>query len=478
MGQGLNTKIRQIVAAEFAVPLESVRVMPTSTEKNNNTSPTAASASTDLNGTAALRACRDLEGPARRGGCAAFRSTDDGIEASPDAHPLRASGRERRPHGPGSGSSFASSSGWPTRSASTWAPRLLRHAGRRLQSRDRARQPVPVLHQWRRRFRSGDRSADRRARGDTRRYPDGPRPIAQSGHRPRPGDRRLRPGDGLGDDARSCCTPKRASCCRNSPNNYKIPGVECIPAHFRVDFLEDSDNPINLLGSKAVGEPPFVLGISVGMAAKSGDFASLSPGRSPALAFPATSEELLKHLAASMRPGPLNDIVPETDEGAKSVSEPRSEEEFMALAIAKARDGIAAGQSPFGAIIVRGQDVVAATHNTVWRDTDPTAHAEVNCIRSAARSLKLIDLSGCEMYSTCEPCPMCLAAIHWAKIDRVVYGATIADAAAAGFCELHVDAKLLAEMGKSPLKVESGLLREECAQLFELWQKTGLCGTY
>jgi guanine deaminase len=134
---------------------------------------------------------------------------------------------------------------------------------------------------------------------------------------------------------------------------------------------------------------------------------------------------------------------------------------FLEVAIAKARDGIAAGQSPFGAIIVRGTDVLATTHNTVWRDTDPTAHAEVNCIRAAAMALKLIDLRGCEMYSTCEPCPMCLSAIHWAKIDRVVYGATIADAAAAGFCELHVDAKLLAEMGKSPLKVESGLLREE-----------------
>ena len=139
--------------------------------------------------------------------------------------------------------------------------------------------------------------------------------------------------------------------------------------------------------------------------------------------------------------------------------ESTSEEKFMSLAIAKARDGIAAGQSPFGAIIVRGSEVVAATHNTVWLTTDPTAHAEVNCIRAAARALKLIDLSGCEMYSTCEPCPMCLAAIHWAKIDRVVYGATIADAAAAGFCELHVDAKLLAEMGKSSLKVESGLLQ-------------------
>jgi tRNA(Arg) A34 adenosine deaminase TadA len=150
----------------------------------------------------------------------------------------------------------------------------------------------------------------------------------------------------------------------------------------------------------------------------------------------------------------------------------------MSLAIAKAREGIAAGQSPFGAIIVRGDLVVAATHNTVWRDTDPTAHAEVNCIRSAAKALALIDLSGCEMYSTCEPCPMCLSAIHWAKIDRVVYGASIADAATAGFCELHVAAKQLAQMGKSPLKVEGNVLREECAALFELWKKTGLCGTY
>jgi guanine deaminase len=158
--------------------------------------------------------------------------------------------------------------------------------------------------------------------------------------------------------------------------------------------------------------------------------------------------------------------------------EPSSEPYFMSLAIAKAREGIAAGQSPFGAVIVRDGSVVAATHNTVWRDTDPTAHAEVNCIRSAARALAAIDLGGCEMFSTCEPCPMCLSAIHWSKIDRVVYGATIADAAAAGFCELHVDARALAEMGRSPLKVESGLLREQCAELFKQWREAGLCQSY
>jgi len=155
-----------------------------------------------------------------------------------------------------------------------------------------------------------------------------------------------------------------------------------------------------------------------------------------------------------------------------------TDEEFMRQAIGVTREGIAAGQSPFGAVIVKDGAVVAATHNTVWRDLDPTAHAEVNCIRGAAGALQAIDLHGCEMYSTCEPCPMCLAAIHWAKIDRVVYGATIDDAARAGFCELHVDAQALAQMGRSPLKVESGLLRAECAALFQQWREAGLCQAY
>ncbi len=155
-----------------------------------------------------------------------------------------------------------------------------------------------------------------------------------------------------------------------------------------------------------------------------------------------------------------------------------SNPDFMRIAVEKAREGIAAGQTPFGAVVVRNGNVVAAAHNTVWRDTDPTAHAEVNAIRLAARALGGIDLAGCEMFTTCEPCPMCLSAIHWSKIERVVYGATIVDAAAAGFNELHVSARKLAEMGGSRLRVEADPDAQECRDLFPLWKKTARSGKY
>lgn len=154
------------------------------------------------------------------------------------------------------------------------------------------------------------------------------------------------------------------------------------------------------------------------------------------------------------------------------------EQEYMRLAIRKAQEGISRGQSPFGSAIVRGGQAVAVTHNSVWLTCDPTAHAEVNCIRAAATALKTISLQGCTLYSTTEPCPMCLSAIHWAKIDRVVFGATIADATTAGFSELSVPAATLAQMGGSPLVVESGLLQQECAALFDEWLQSGKAKAY
>ena len=155
-----------------------------------------------------------------------------------------------------------------------------------------------------------------------------------------------------------------------------------------------------------------------------------------------------------------------------------TEADFLRAAIGAAREGIAAGQSPFGSVIARDGQIVTASHNTVWRDTDPTAHAEVNNIRAASRVLKSIDLAGCTLYSTCEPCPMCLAAIHWSKIGRVVYGAAIADAAAAGFSEMRVPARELARLSGSPLVVEGGLLAEECRALFAEFRKAGKAITY
>ncbi len=152
--------------------------------------------------------------------------------------------------------------------------------------------------------------------------------------------------------------------------------------------------------------------------------------------------------------------------------------EFMQVAIERARQGIAAGQSPFGTAIVLDGRVVAAAHNTVWREVDPTAHAEINAIRIASKALGRIALEGCTLYSTCEPCPMCLAASHWAKVDRVVFGASIADAEAAGFRELPVGAIDLAARGRSHLVVESGLLVAECVGLFSEWTLARLGESY
>ncbi len=145
----------------------------------------------------------------------------------------------------------------------------------------------------------------------------------------------------------------------------------------------------------------------------------------------------------------------------------------MGLAIEAARRGIGAGQSPFGAVIVRGDEMVACSHNVVWRTTDPTAHAEVTCIREACAALKVIKLSDCRMYTTCEPCPMCASAIHWSGLASVSYGATIADAESAGFSELRMACERLLQEGGSPVKVRAGLMQAQCAGLFGEWTRGG-----
>jgi len=142
--------------------------------------------------------------------------------------------------------------------------------------------------------------------------------------------------------------------------------------------------------------------------------------------------------------------------------------EWMRAAIAEARRGLKRRDGgPFGAVVVLGDRIVARGHNRVVSTNDPTAHAEIVAIRKAARSLGRFDLSKTELYTTCEPCPMCLAAIHWARIGRFYFGCTAGDAAAIGFDD---QAFYDACRGAGLRRVEAvPLLRNECLPLFEIW---------
>jgi guanine deaminase len=144
--------------------------------------------------------------------------------------------------------------------------------------------------------------------------------------------------------------------------------------------------------------------------------------------------------------------------------------DFMRRALDEARAHLAAMDGgPFGACLVRGDEVLAVAHNTVLKDQDPTCHGETNAIRLAARKLGRYDLSGCEIYSTTEPCPMCFAAIHWARIDRLIYGTTIGEVARLGFNELTIGSRQMQELGRSPVAIYPGFLADECRQLLAEW---------
>ena len=142
---------------------------------------------------------------------------------------------------------------------------------------------------------------------------------------------------------------------------------------------------------------------------------------------------------------------------------------FMKKAISEARRNLVRPDGgPFGACIVKDGKILAVARNTVLGN-DATCHAEVNAIRKASRKLGTFDLSGCEIYSTTEPCPMCFGAIHWARIGAVHYGTGIRDAARAGFHELRISNKRMKALGKSRLEIMPGLLREEGLDLFKAW---------
>ena len=150
----------------------------------------------------------------------------------------------------------------------------------------------------------------------------------------------------------------------------------------------------------------------------------------------------------------------------------KTQMDLMRMAIAEAKEGIAVGQSPFGAVVATPDGkVVAAAHNLVRAHEDATAHAEIVAIRRACSHLATIELSGHVLATTCEPCPMCAAAIHWAKLDAVIYGAEISDARDAGFNELSLPIAVLYQRGGSSVQVQANVLREECRELFQLWKQ-------
>ncbi len=145
---------------------------------------------------------------------------------------------------------------------------------------------------------------------------------------------------------------------------------------------------------------------------------------------------------------------------------------FMRLAVKEALFGVIHEHGgPFGAVIVKKNKVIARAHNTVLKDNDATCHAEVNVVRKASKKLKTFDLKGCEIYTTCEPCPMCFSAMHWANIKRVYYGATLADAKKAGFNELDISAKEMKMYGKSKVELKEKVLCEECLIPFGVFKK-------
>lgn len=143
--------------------------------------------------------------------------------------------------------------------------------------------------------------------------------------------------------------------------------------------------------------------------------------------------------------------------------------EFLRRAIALATENVAAGTGgPFAAVIVRDGKIVGEGANSVTATHDPTAHAEVNAIRAAAKALGSFALAGCELYTSCEPCPMCLAAAYWARVDAVYYGASAADAARVGFDDAFLYAELRKDSVDRKLRATQ-LLGDEAWTSFAAW---------
>ena len=145
------------------------------------------------------------------------------------------------------------------------------------------------------------------------------------------------------------------------------------------------------------------------------------------------------------------------------------EKKFMRKAIALSTQNIENGGGPFGAVIVKEGKVIATGTNRVTQKHDPTAHAEVEAIRKAAKKLGSFHSQGCEIYTSCEPCPMCLGAIYWAHLDRIYYGNTKADAKSIGFDDSFIYDEISLNPQDRHIKTIQ-LLPEEAIKTFEAWK--------
>ncbi|MDD3262692.1 MAG: nucleoside deaminase [Candidatus Absconditabacteria bacterium] len=144
-------------------------------------------------------------------------------------------------------------------------------------------------------------------------------------------------------------------------------------------------------------------------------------------------------------------------------------QEFMREAIRLSQENMEKNAGgPFGAVIVKDGKIVGKGRNKVTSTNDPTAHAEMVAIRDACQNLKTFELNGCELYTSCEPCPMCLGAIYWARFDKVYYGNTKEDAADINFDDQYIYEELDRPLDKRNLPMQK-LLREEAIKVFQKW---------
>jgi guanine deaminase len=147
------------------------------------------------------------------------------------------------------------------------------------------------------------------------------------------------------------------------------------------------------------------------------------------------------------------------------------EEKFMDEAVRVSRKHMESGEGgPFGCVIVKDGQIVGVGWNNVLSSGDPTAHAEVCAIRDACRNLNTYQLTGCELYTTCEPCPMCLGAIYWARPDKIYYANTREDAAAIGFDDAFIYEEINQEIGKRKIAMLP-MDKTKALEVFKIWSK-------